>query len=61
MKARLSGPEGPWQKVFAWKPVKINKKWYWLKTVYIREKSRFVFPHQGYEYGTILDVLRTTE
>lgn len=61
MKAKFSGPEGPWQKVFAWKPVRINKNWYWLQTVYMREKSRFILPYQGYEYGTILDVLRTTE
>ena len=56
---RITGPAGPWKPVFAWKPVKVKGKWYWLKTVYIREKNILVLPHQGWEYGDAFDLLRT--
>jgi hypothetical protein len=52
------GPEGEWQRFFTWKPVKIRKRWYWLKHVFRRDKNRMVIPHQGYEYGTAFDVIR---
>ena len=52
------GPHGPWKKEFAWMPKRIKGKIFWLTDVYKREKNRFVVPFQGYEYGTILDVLR---
>lgn len=58
MSLNIRGPQGPWRPVFAYKPVKIKNKWYWLKTVYIREKNIVVLPHQGYEYGDVFDVLR---
>jgi hypothetical protein len=44
--------------VFAWWPVKIYDRWYWLQDVFRREKNKFVFPHQGYEYGTAFDVIK---
>jgi len=45
--------------MFVWKPVRdIHGKRHWLKKVYRREKNRMVWPQQGWEYGTIFDVLR---
>lgn len=55
---QYKGPEGEWQRFFTWKPVKIRKRWYWLKHVFRRDKNRMVIPHQGYEYGTAFDVIR---
>ena len=52
------GPQGIWEPIFVWKPVRIRKKWYWLKTVFRRERNKYVMPNQGYEYGTAFDVLR---
>jgi hypothetical protein len=54
----FSGPEGPWVPMFAWKPVNIKNRWYWLTKVFRREKNILVVPHQGYEYGDMFDVLR---
>jgi len=61
----------PWQKHFAWKPVKIHGSYYWLTTVYKRTIERkwprvtskfgtIDLTHtSGYtEYGTLFDVLR---
>ncbi len=53
------GPQGPWESIFVWKPVKdIHGHWHWLKRLYRREKNRIVWPHQGWEFGTVFDVLR---
>ena len=52
------GPEGPWHRVFTWKPVKIHNRWYWLRHVFRRDKNKFILPHQGYEYGTAFDVIK---
>jgi hypothetical protein len=53
------GPQGPWEPVFAWKPVRdIHGRRLWLKSIFRREKNRMVWPPQGWEYGTMLDVLR---
>lgn len=52
------GPQGPWQKHFAWSPKCINGRWYWLTTVYRREKNKLVIPHQGWEYGDSFDMLK---
>ncbi len=53
------GPQGPWESMFAWKSVKdIHGKRHWLKKVYRREKNRMVWPSQGWEYGTVFDVLK---
>jgi hypothetical protein len=58
MSIYFSGPEGPWVPMFAWKPVKIKNRWYWLTKVFRREKNILVIPYQGYEYGDMFDVLR---
>ena len=53
----------PWQKWFAWRPVKIHGKRTWLKPVYRRCINTYV-DHDNwrrYEYGTILDVIKDTE
>jgi hypothetical protein len=55
---KFRGPGGPWKPYYAWKPRKINNKWYWLTTVYRREKNIAVYPHQGYEFGDGFDVLK---
>jgi hypothetical protein len=49
---------GPWQPYYAWRPRKINNKWYWLTRVYRRERNIVVYPHQGYEFGDGFDVLK---
>lgn len=57
---------GPWQPIFAWKPIKIKGKWYWLQKVYKRKKNRLIVSIEDlstsaktyYEYGTIFDVLQ---
>jgi hypothetical protein len=55
---KYRGPQGPWESMFAWKPVKIKGRWHWLTQVYRRECNRMVWPSQGYEYGNTFDVLR---
>jgi hypothetical protein len=52
------GPQGAWRPYYTWKPRRINGKWYWLTTVYRREKNRLVIPHQGYEFGDGFDLLK---
>lgn len=54
----FKGPGGPWQPIFAWRPCCINGRWYWLATVYRRKRNRMVWPHQGYEFGDALDLLK---
>ncbi len=50
----------PWQKWFAWRPVKIRGKRVWLKTVYRRCINTYVDfdDWSRYEYGTIFDILK---
>jgi hypothetical protein len=56
---KFRGPQGPWEPMFAWKPVRdIHGRRHWLKSMFRREKNRMVWPPQGWEYGTTLDVLR---
>ena len=57
-KINFKEPQGPWKKVFAWTPKIIKGKFFWLTNVYIRERNRYIYPSQGYEYGTEFDVLR---
>ncbi len=53
------GPQGPWKSVFAWRPRKdIHGRWHWLQRIYRRERNRMVWPSQGWEYGTLFDVVR---
>ena len=49
----------PWQKWFAWYPVKIHGKRTWLKTVYRRSIFSYVDMDdwERYEYGTLFDVI----
>jgi len=49
----------PWEKWFAWYPVKVHGKRTWLKTVYRRNIISYVDTEKWstYEYGTIFDVL----
>ena len=46
----------PWTKWYAWRPVKVNNRWNWFKTVY--RKPKYNSPSLEYTYGTILDVLK---
>ena len=51
----------PWQKWFAWYPVRVHDKRIWFKTVYRRCINTYV-DHDNwsrYEYGTLFDVLKT--
>ena len=65
-----------WQKIFAWKPIRVRNEIFWLQSIYRRKISHWTTydrdpeekicpPWQGielteeYEYGTILDVLKT--
>ncbi len=55
------GPQGPWQSMFAWLPVRdIHGHRHWLRKIYRRERNKYVMPFQGWEYGTIFDYLRDT-
>jgi hypothetical protein len=56
--SNFRGPEGKWEPYYTWKPRRINSKWYWLTTVYRREKNKYVYPHSGYEFGDGFDVLK---
>lgn len=58
LQSRYRGPQGPWQPVFTWCTRRINGRWYWLTTVYKRERNRLVWPDQGYEYGDVFDALK---
>ena len=51
----------PWNKWYAWYPVKVNGKYKWFKEVYRREIT--VYSDQKneppkYEYGTIFDAIK---
>jgi hypothetical protein len=54
---------GPWQKWFAWRPVKIQGRRTWMTTVYRRTVDTYVDcdKWQRYEYGTIFDLLKDSE
>lgn len=50
----------PWEKWFAWYPVKVQGKRTWLRTVYRRSVHSYVDMDDWtkYEYGTIFDILK---
>ncbi len=50
----------PWEKWFAWHPVRVHGKPVWLKTIYRRHVTTYVDfdDWSRYEYGTLFDVLR---
>ena len=53
------GPQGPWESWFAVKPVKdIHGRWHWLRRIYRRQRNRVIWPPQGWEYGTLFDVVK---
>jgi len=49
----------PWEKWFAWYPVKVNDNYIWFKTVYRRCINTYVDMDDWtrYEYGTIFNVI----
>ena len=51
----------PWQQWFAWRPVKINGRRVWLKTIYRRSLNTYVDMDDWtrYEYGTVFDVIKS--
>jgi hypothetical protein len=56
------GPQGSWEPVFAWRPVRdIHGRWHWLRRIYRRERNRMVHPHQGWEYGTVFDAIKDSQ
>lgn len=58
---QASPPEQhPWEKWFAWHPVKIKGKTQWMKTVYRRTKMKYGDPRMQHEweYGDMFDVLK---
>jgi len=32
-----------WKRVFAWKPIKINNKWHWLKMIYRKDTELVIY------------------
>lgn len=56
---------GPWETTFAWMPVRIGGKRYWLTEVSRRIEEWYVESVEGHvyvqlwRYGTLFDVLRT--
>lgn len=55
---KYRGPQGLWEPVFAWTPVRVHGRWRWLTQIYRRERNKLVMPFQGWEYGDIFDVLK---
>ena len=53
----------PWEKWFAWRPVKIHGRRVWLKTVYRRTTICYVDidDWNEVEYGTLFDVLKDSK
>ena len=51
---------GPWEKFFAWHPVKIHSKRVWLKTVYRRCINTYVDydDWKRWEYGDLFDIVK---
>lgn len=51
--------KSPWEKWFAWYPVKVGNSRVWLKVVYRRQLNTYVDYDDWayYEYGNIFDVL----
>ena len=50
----------PWNKWFAWYPVKVHGNYIWLKTIYRRCINNYVDMDDWsyYEYGTIFDIIK---
>lgn len=50
----------PWQPWFAWRPVKIDNRYYWLKQIYRRRVIHHIDSNDWnkYEYGNLFTVLK---
>ena len=50
----------PWERWFAWRPVKIQGRRVWLQTVYRRTTLKYIDMDkwQHVEYGTLFDVIK---
>lgn len=47
-----------WEPWYAWRPVRVNGKWYWLTTVY---RKFLLSPGGGFHaYGDSFDILKDT-
>ena len=56
--ATMDYVEPLWSKWFAWRPVRVNGKWYWLTHIY---RKFSLSPGGGfYTYGDDFDILRDT-
>ena len=57
---KIRGPQGSWKgPYFTWRPVRdIHGQRHWLRKIYRRELNQYVWPPQGWEYGTLFDYLR---
>ena len=53
----------PWEKWFAWRPVKVHGRYVWLKTIYRRTTVCYVDieDFKAVEYGTLFDVLKDSK
>lgn len=58
----VSNPERePWVKWFAWRPVKVNGKHVWFRSVYRRPIPKTYATYDDwtrYEYGSLFDVIK---
>ena len=46
----------PWSQLYLWKPRKINNKWYWLKSVYMRKRIVLYYPKTQWQYQYAIDL-----
>ena len=53
----------PWEKWFAWRPVKIHGRHVWLRTVYRRTVICYVDidDWRQVEYATLFDIIKSEE
>jgi hypothetical protein len=50
----------PWEKWFAWRPVKIHGRYIWFRTVYRRTVISYIDIDEWsrVDYGTLFDVIK---
>ena len=59
--AQQAEPRKPWEQWFAWRPVRVNGKFKWMKKVFRREIPKDYSNYDDwtrYEYGTVFDAIR---
>ena len=52
---------GPWEKFFAYRPVRVHNKWVWLKTVSRKRITRYggdTGQYSVWEYGNLFDIVK---